>query len=1390
MPLIVPEPTSLDDSRRFGIYIPLLAYVAVVFLLVLVGYQAFRQLEGMIQQEKLDDLNTIAAMKIDQIVSWREAQQRNGEVISKATLLPSEFVQWLHEGAPTGQRQQKIAQMLVNWRQAHSYRDIALVDRQGAVKVAPGIGAPLDTDDVVLALQAMAEGKALLSDIHRDAGDGEARFDLAAPLIVHDGNRRRVVGAAVLHIDPADFFFPLIQAWPVQTASAETLLVRQEGEELLFLNKLRHLDNKPMTLRLPVNTPNLPPGMFLRGKLDPLNSMDYRRVAVIASVSRVPGTNWLMVSKIDKAELFASLFRLKQWSALALLVFLSICGVLFFVWLRVAHERYRHLQALHDAAVQSGLLLKHFEYLTRYANDIILVADDNGKIIEANERAESAYGYTRDELLDMQIWDLCPSADDLSVFHEQIARFRESGGITFETTNRRKDGSIFPVEVSARVIELLGVNYLQGIIRDIGERKASERRILRLNDLYAAISQTNSAIMRIKDRAALYQEICRIAVTYGHFRLAWIGMADADNRYILPVASSGPCAGYLDDLVVPITPDETGRGPTALALHHGEAVICNDFQSDPRTAPWHDNGRKYGLRSSASWPFGPAGKTLGVLTLYGDEVDYFDDEMVALLTSISRDISFALDSLAMEESLRHSEEKFRSLVENLPQNIFIKDPDSVYISCNMVFANVVGVAPEQIAGMTDYDFFPPEMAGKYRADDRRIIDSGEVEEIEEAYVVRGQARIAHTIKVPFKNPQGVVTGVLGMFHDVTERRQAELLAQRFGYLLRASFNEIYLFDASSLLFLETSEGARKNLGYSAEAMARMTPLDIKPSFTPERFEQLLAPLRSGEQDLLLFETLHRRKDGTTYPVEARLQFMNAVPPAFLAVIQDVTERKLAESELLRQRSFFRQVIDADPNLIFVKDAAGRLLLANQALAKLYGMQPDDMLGEKYLAKLKQSGNEAERYLEMDREVIRTRQPVSFMHPTSLGGKERWFMNTKTPLELPDGSVNVLGISMDITERRRAEEELRESEALFRAMADNAPIIIWMADARDGHNYSGCGSFNQGWHDFTGQTLAQTQGQGWLQLVHPDDRELCLHVYQEGFRLAQSFKHEFRLMRYDGMYRWLLDSGVPRFAGNGEFLGFIGTCIDVTEQKNSAALRSEVERVGRLNVAMEMASGLAHELSQPLAAANNYLAGCLFRMKGADWDQETLRKALELTLKQTGRAGNIINHLKSLIRKQVDERLPADINVLVQNTLDFLEHETRQRGIQLSMVLPPLPLPPALVNKVEIEQVLINLLKNAIDAMAGVSAPELHIVSALNDLGQIQVSVGDNGRGLSSTQLATLFDPFHTSKKDGLGLGLAICRSLVENHGGRIWADPHREFGAEFHFTLPIGENHE
>ncbi len=246
----------------------------------------------------------------------------------------------------------------------------------------------------------------------------------------------------------------------------------------------------------------------------------------------------------------------------------------------------------------------------------------------------------------------------------------------------------------------------------------------------------------------------------------------------------------------------------------------------------------------------------------------------------------------------------------------------------------------------------------------------------------------------------------------------------------------------------------------------------------------------------------------------------------------------------------------------------------------------------------------------------------------------------------------------------------------------------------------------------------------------------------------------------------------------------GIIRDITERKQMEEMRAKIEHAGRLNLAGEMASGMAHELSQPLTACSNYLEVCLRRMEDEAWSREKLRSTLKLAADQAERAGKIVRHLRDMVKKEGHVRSQIDIKLLIRDVVSLLEEEIRRFGVTVHLTLPPMP--PVTICRVEIEQVLFNLCRNAIEAMHAWPQRDLRISTRLTESGDVLVAVSDSGRGILAAEMENLFAPFYTTKNDGLGLGLLICRSIVENHGGRIWADEKREFGAEFCFTLPAG----
>jgi PAS domain S-box-containing protein len=379
---------------------------------------------------------------------------------------------------------------------------------------------------------------------------------------------------------------------------------------------------------------------------------------------------------------------------------------------------------------------------------------------------------------------------------------------------------------------------------------------------------------------------------------------------------------------------------------------------------------------------------------------------------------------------------------------------------------------------------------------------------------------------------------------------------------------------------------------------------------------------------------------------------------------------------------------------------------------------------------------------------------------------------------------LIGVWIDITMQKQAQDGLRESEARFRAMADTAPVMIWMSGTD-----RLCTFFNKGWLDFTGRSLEQELGNGWAESVHREDVDRCIGIYINSFDTRRSFTMEYRLRRRDGEYRWVLDSGAPRFASDGTFLGYIGSCIDITEHKRAEVEarkhRDELAHLSRVAIMGEMAGSLAHELNQPLTAiVNNASAGRRFIAKGRA-DLPKLDSLLEAIGEDGRRAGGIIRGIRGMVQKGNHARSVVNLNDVIANILRLVHSDSLERHCTLvTEVDPKLPLVEG--DQIQLQQVLLNLIMNAFEAMGETPLAERRVIirsERISD-GRVRVSVRDFGTGLSMENPERIFEHFFSTKQNGLGMGLAIVRSIVTAHDGELAAVNAEGGGTCAYFSLP------
>lgn len=322
-------------------------------------------------------------------------------------------------------------------------------------------------------------------------------------------------------------------------------------------------------------------------------------------------------------------------------------------------------------------------------------------------------------------------------------------------------------------------------VRPARERRATVQ-MKKLARLRAAISITNRAIIRSQSPAEVYRAVCRACVEQTEVKLAWIAVADAAGERLVPVEVAGAAAAYLADGIIALAPTESeGQEPTAAAFREQRACFCNDLQRELR-GDWRERAAAQGLRALIALPLLRGGRPFGMLAAYGSQRNFFDADSAEMLLDMADNISFAIDQFdraeerrLAEEKLRASEAMFRTLVESLPQRVFVKDGNLVYLSCNENFARDIGIAKEAVAGKTDFDLVDTEVAENNRREDLRVLRSSAVVEVEEARGHGEAQTFNHVVRAPFRNDAGQIVGVLGVSWDVTQARRAEADLARF-----------------------------------------------------------------------------------------------------------------------------------------------------------------------------------------------------------------------------------------------------------------------------------------------------------------------------------------------------------------------------------------------------------------------------------------------------------------------------------------------------------------------------------------------------------------------------------------------------------------------------------
>jgi len=892
-----------------------------------------------------------------------------------------------------------------------------LLDADGNVLVSGG-GTSVPDAEVLQGLAKRIRAGHPVAEMERSR-DGRVWTYFGAPVRA-SGSEGPVLGSILFSSDPESFLFPLLRSEPLRTETGETLIVRADGDQVLFLGPLRHRAAAPLTFRVPRSMPRLAAVSAIEGRELFGEFTDYRGKPVFAATRHVPQTAWGVVVKVDREELlrpFGHAIR-DQLVILAALV-LGLGGVAYGLW--------RGSRASYETRIAGSQA--RFAMLLDRASDPIFFIGSDLRIRNANRRAEEFYGYGPGGLVGLHAVDDLRPLEERAVAAGQIEEFERTGRGIFTTKHLRRDGTKVPVEVSVSRFEHEIDDSRVVIVRDLTGRHAAEQRIEALVRILKMSNQIHELMTRARDRADLLEKACTIAVSTGGLRMAWVGLADRESGTIVPAASAGAVDGYFDELEVRADLTPLGQGPAAAAMREGRTVFVNDTAADATFSargPALDRG--YAARAVS--PIRGDGEVIGVLGLYSGVAGHFDSEMIGVVEELANDLGFALRSIADRKSLIESELRFRRLAENLPDVIYRRRllPSPAY--------EYVSPAVSRLIGYTPSDFYSNpfimqelmEPGGFERLNDPLVVPWGE------ATVMPVKHRDGGTIQVEYRRQpvygeEGELVAVEGIARDVTERHAA------LEELRRTSATLAALIEASPLaIFTVDEEGLVGLWNAATERLFGWTASEVRgkplPTYSDERRAQLVDlkdRVLGGEEFAGLELSGRHCKDGSLVDISlsaARIE-QAAGRRAVLCIAENITARRVRDDELRK----LSRAVEQSPVSIVITNVRGDIDYVNPKFTEITGYAREEVLGKNPRV-LKSGESPPELYRALWEAITSGREWRGELHNRKKNGELFWEDASISPIMDDHGRITYfLAVKEDITARKLLEAQFQQSQKM-------------------------------------------------------------------------------------------------------------------------------------------------------------------------------------------------------------------------------------------------------------------------------------------------------------------------------------------------------------------------
>ena len=755
----------------------------------------------------------------------------------------------------------------------------------------------------------------------------------------------------------------------------------------------------------------------------------------------------------------------------------------------------------------------------------------------------------------------------------------------------------------------------------------------------------------------------------------------------------------------------------------------------------------------------------------------------------------------------------RMLIDNLPDGLFLKDRESRFTFANQFIAELMGAPdPSLLQGKTDSDFYAKEVAATFRADDRAVMESQKsLINKEESTSLSGRQRWFLTTKVPLVNTRGAVTGLLGITRDITQRKELERKNQQLATLVESSDDAIVGYDLNRRITVWNG-GAERLYGYTEGEMVGTPTSQTIPPELEEEARLMREQVMQGGQ-VTRYETTRLRKDGSKIMVSLSLSAIRDTEGRIVGMAStahDITGRKRAEEALRDSKRQLTDIIDFLPDATLAIDREGHVIIWNKAIERMTGIPAAQMIGRGDHAYTIPFYGEAREHLmdfvHKDCEEI----PVRYSSITREGdtlsaevfcnalynNKGAWVYSKVSPLCDKSGSIiGVIESIRDITERKQAEEVLRESQRRLSDIVDFLPDATFAIDTEGTIT-----AWNRAIEQMTGKTKEQMLGRRNYEYAIPfygrrypmlvdlifDNREEIKEKYAFVDRRGDTPVGEgFAPLLREGKGAHFWGAATILRNERGKIVGAIESIRDITDRKRAeeekAKLEGQLQQAQKMESVGRLAGGVAHDFNNMLVVILGHTEMALEQVdptQSLHADLEEIRKAAE-------RSAALTRQLLAFARKQTVAPRVLDLNQIVEGMLTMLERLVGE-NVHLTWQ-PKADLWPVMVDRSQIDQILTNLCVNARDAIADVGKITIETGNSAIDeaycadhpgfvAGEyVLLAVTDDGRGMDKETQSHLFEPFFTTKEmgKGTGLGLATVYGIVKQNNGfiNVYSEP-------------------